>query len=112
MLESGRRSSCAGSGEEVKLRSWWSASPVVHAHTPSAPQGFTVVLGNFRESRGVSAIETCAEGVIVTLVPGDGDERSVDAASVRLLLTGPGVGEIWDEDAESTIAKQAKRVNP
>lgn len=68
----------------------------MHEHTPSVPRGFTVVPGDFRQSRGVLAIERVDGATIVTLVPGDGDERSEGKASVRLLLTGPGVGEIDD----------------
>lgn len=92
----------------MKLRSWWSAEPVVHEHTPSVPRGFTVVPGDFRQSRGVLAIERVDGATIVTLVPGDGDERSKGKASVRLVLTGPGVGEIWDQ-SEPVASKGAKR---
>lgn len=78
-----------------------------HQHTPHGPQSFTVARNedgtiNFRESRGVQSIERVNGETIVTLIPGDGDERSVDAKPVRLLIIGPGVGEILDEESQQT----------
>jgi hypothetical protein len=72
----------------VKLKDFHCARPTYHPHTPGSPQAFTVGV------RGVTAIESFDGGAIVTLVPGDGDERSKGNKPVRLFVTPGGVGEV------------------
>lgn len=72
----------------MKLKDFSASRPVNSTVTPTSPQMFTVGV------RGVESIETCDGGVIVTLVPGDGDERTKGQPAVRLFVCEAGAGVV------------------
>ncbi len=72
----------------MKLLDFWSSAPLVHAAMPEAAQSLTVGV------RGVKAIETCPEGILVRLVPQPGVSALSEDGPVR---------ESVNEDGELTL---------
>jgi len=72
----------------VKLLDFWSSAPLVHAAMPKAAQSLTVGV------RGVKALETCPDGILVTLKPEEGVAALNEEGPVR---------DSVNEDGELTL---------